>query len=156
MKALFPLLLLAGAAVPADHPKTYLLSLGGISVKDTESISSFAIQTWGVTFKSICRIPNGWRIKAGSSATSDGDLAGDGSQGATWFNHGSPKELRNFVLVTLYDRVQQRDIHSADGSGLVPATFKGYATIQSDDGERKFRLTYKNVMLAPASRCPLA
>jgi hypothetical protein len=156
MKALIPLLLLAGAAGPVDHPRTYLLSVGGIPLKDTQSISSFSIETWGVSFKSICRIPPGWRIKAGSSATPNGALTGQGSQGTTWFNHGSPKELRDFVLVTLYARRQQTDIHSADGSGLVPATFNGSVTIETDDGERSLPLTYKNVTLSRASRCPVA
>lgn len=154
MKAYFPLALLAGTTAPVDHPRTYLLSVASIPLKDTHAIQAFSLTTWGVEFKSVCHIPAGWRIKAGGSATPNGELAGEGSQGATWFNNGSPKELHNFVLVTLYDRVQQSDIGSADGSGLVPATFKGHATISTDDGERKLPLTYKNVKLVPALRCP--
>ncbi|MGH6613539.1 hypothetical protein [Sphingomonas sp.] len=154
MKTLLLPLLLTAVPAPVDHPRTYLLSIGAIPLKDTQSIQAFSIETWGVEFKSVCHIPPGWRIKAGGSATPNGELGGVGSQGATWFNHGTPKELRNLVLVTLYDRVQQDDIHSADGSGLVPATFKGYATISTDDGEQKLPLTYKNVTLVPARQCP--
>lgn len=156
MKALLPLALLAAAPAPTDHPCTFLLSIGKIPLKDTESIEAFSISTWGVEFKSVCRIPGGWRIKAGSSATPNGELAGEGSQGATWFNDASPKELRGFVLVTLYMPVQRDDIRSQDGTSLIPATFKGYATLSTDDGERRVPLTYRNVTLAAARRCPNA
>ena len=154
MRALLPLMLLAIPTAPVDHPHTYLLSIGDIPLKDTQSIEAFSLDTWGVEFDSVCHIPGGWRIKAGSSATPNGELSGEGSQGATWFDTESPKELRNFVLVTLYDRVQRNDVRSADGNGLVPATFKGNATIETDDGDLKLALTYKNVTLVPARRCP--
>lgn len=158
MKALLPLMLLAAAPVPADHPRTFLLSLGKIPLKDTQSIEAFSIDTWGVEFKSVCSIPSGWRIRAGGSATPNGELAGEGSQGATWFKEGSPKELRGFVLVTLYAPVQRDDIRSDDGgdTSLVPATFKGYATISTDDGDLRVPLTHRNVTLTPARRCPNA
>ena len=155
MKLLFPLLLLAPvAASAAEHPRTYLLSVVGLPVKDTQSVKAFSIETWGVEFTSICRIPSGWRIKAGSSATPDGGLSGEGSQGATWFNQSNPRGLRAFVLVTLYAPIQRADIRTADGSGLTPATFKGYTTLETDDGDRRVPLTYRNVTLTPASVCP--
>lgn len=146
-------LALAAAPAPVDHPRTYLLSVGGVALKDSESIQAFSIETWGVEFAAVCRIPSGWRIKAGSSATPNGELSGAGSQGATWFNHASPKELRMFVLVTLYGPVQRADIHDGRG-GVEPATFSGYATLSTDDGTRRARLTYRNVRLTPARRCP--
>jgi hypothetical protein len=103
----------------------------------------------GRRVRAVCRIPGGWRIKAGSSATPDGVLEGEGSQGATWFNRKSPKELKNFVLVTLYDFVQRRDV-----GNLIPATFKGFATISAENGEPKRPLTYKNIRLLSARACP--
>lgn len=126
--------------------------MADIPLKAMESMQAFSFDTWGVEFKAVCRIPPGWRIKAGSSATPDGELTGTGSQGATWFDKGSPKGLHNFVLVTLYDRIQRNDVSS--GAGIVPATFKGYATISTDSGESKLALSYKNVRLIPAARCP--
>lgn len=120
MKALLPLLLIGAAS--ADHPRSYLLSIGGIPLRDTESIKAFSIKTWGVEFNAVCRIPGGWRIKAGSSATPNGELEGEGSQGATWFNQSSPKELKAFLLVTIYAPVQREDIGSPDNG--IPATFK--------------------------------
>jgi len=145
-------LALAAAPAPVDHPRTYLLSVGGIARRDSESIQAFSIKTWGVEFAAVCRIPSGWRIKAGSSATPDGELSGEGSHGATWFNHGNPRELRMFVLVTLYGPVQRADIR--DATGVVPATFKGHATISTDQGTRRARLTYRNLRLTPARHCP--
>lgn len=152
MKALLPLATLLIGASPADHPRSYLLSIGQMQLRDTESIEAFSLKTWGVEFRSVCSIPDGWRIEAGSSATPNGELEGKGSQGATWFNESSPKELQKFVLVTLYAPVQREDAGSPDIG--VPATFKGAVTINTDDGEVQRALTYKNVTLTPARHCP--
>jgi len=154
MKALLPFALFALGAAPVDHPRTYLLSIGNIPLKNTESIEGFSIATWGVEFKAVCHIPGGWRIKAGSSATPNGELAGEGSQGATWFSRSSPQELRSLVLVTLYAPVQRADIRSGGEGSLIPATFKGHATVSTDDGDRRRPITYRNVTLTPARRCP--
>jgi hypothetical protein len=153
VKLLLPFMLLTMGAAPVDHPRTYLLSIGRIPLKDTESIEAFSIRTWGVEFRSVCSIPGGWRIKAGSSATPNGNLEGEGSQGATWFHAASPGELRNFVLVTLYGPVQRADIGASDNG--VPATFKGTATVSTDDGDVQRALGYRNVTLTPARRCPV-
>lgn len=151
MKVLLPVALLTVGAAPVDHPQSFLLSIERIPLRDTESIEAFAIQTWGVRFRSICRIPSGWRLKAGSSLTPNGVIEGEGSQGITWFNHGSPEELRALVLVTLYAPVQRTDIGSPDNG--IPATFKGTATISTDHGDVKRALSYRNITLMPARRC---
>lgn len=153
MKMSLPLILLASASLsassPVDHPRTYLLSLVDLPLESGESLESFSIATWGVEFKAVCRIPGGWRVKAGSSATPNGTLEGEGSQGATWFNQRNPADLRQFVLVTLYDDVQRADVINGPD-----ATFKGQATISTEDGERMAPLNHANVDLTPASRCP--
>lgn len=155
MKNLLPLLLfMPGAASAADHPRTYLLSVINLPIKGMVSVKAFSFDTWGVEFKSVCRVPGGWRIKAGSSATPDGQLAGEGSQGATWFSQRNPKDLHAFVLVTLYAPVQRNDIKTTNPSGLVPATFKGFATIETDDGDKRIPLTFRNITLTPATACP--
>ena len=153
MKLLLPLALIAMGAAPVDHPRTYLLSIGRIPLKGTESIQAFAITTWGVEFKTVCSIPSGWRIKAGSSATPNGNLEGQGSQGATWFNTASPKELRNFVLISLVSPVQRADIGSPNNG--VPATFKGTATVSTDNGDVQRTLSYRNTTLVAARGCPV-
>jgi hypothetical protein len=150
MKALPLLLLMVAQAPPVDHPRTYLASVVGFPLKQDESVESFSIETWGVTFGAVCRIPPGWRITAGNSATPDGVLAGEGSHGATWFSQSSPKALSGFVLVTLYAPVQEQDIVWSHGK--IPATFSGSATISTvDDGEVKASLTSANVRLIRAT-----
>lgn len=149
MKLLLPLALLSTASAPADRPHTYLVSIVDIPLRSGESMESFSIATWGVEFKVVCAIPGGWRIKAGNSAAPDGVLEGEGSQGATWFDQRSPVELRNFVLITLYGPVQADDVRNGPD-----ATFKGQVTISTEEGERKAALTYKNVRLVRAARCP--
>jgi hypothetical protein len=149
MKFILPLMLLATTSAPADHPTTYLLSIIDVPLNNGESIESFSISTWGVEFRAVCKIPGGWRIRAGSSATPDGVLEGEGSQGATWFNRSSPSELRDLVLVTLYDEVQRSDVRNGED-----ATFKGFATVSTPNGEKKTRLSYRNVRLTPARDCP--
>ena len=139
-----------------DHPKTYLLSITGVALKPGESIDRFSIKTWGVTFRAVCHIPDGWRIKSGNFTTPDGVLEGQGSNGVTWLNEEGMRELDALVLVTLYAPVQRRDIKTAGGSGLIPATFKGNAIVQTDDAERRVPLTSANIRLAPASRCHVA
>jgi hypothetical protein len=152
MKALAPLLLLLPvAALAADRPHTYLLSVIGLPTRDAQSVKAFSFDTWGVEFNSVCHIPGGWRIKAGSSTAPNGELTGEGSQGATWFNQSSPSELHAFVLVTLYAPMQRLDRTSL--TGVVPATFKGHATLDTDDGERRVALDYRNIKLTPASTC---
>jgi hypothetical protein len=152
MKALLTLLLVAGT-IPKDHPRTYLASVVELPLRKGESVESFSFSTWGVKFMAICRIPGGWRIKAGSSATPDGELAGEGSQGATWFNQRNPAELRNLVLLRLYGPVQRKALRDSRGNETLPATFKGSAVISTEAGERKVSLTYKNILLTPARRC---
>ena len=152
MKACVLLFLLLPVAAHADdRPRNYLLSVVGLPTRDTQSVKAFSFNTWGVEFKSVCHIPGGWRIKAGSSATSNGELTAEGSQGATWFNQSRPRELRAFVLVTLFAPVQRLDRTS--GSGVVPATFNGYATLETDDGDQRVSLDYRNIRLTPASTC---
>ena len=149
MKALLTLLLAAASAGPQDHPKTYLISVIGLPIKHGEQMEHFSISTWGVEVQAVCKIPAGWRIKAGNSLSPDGVLEGEGSQGVTWFIRRSPTELRHIALVTLYAPIQRRDVRNGPD-----ATFKGTATFWKDDGERKAELTYRNVRLTPARHCP--
>ena len=153
MKVFLPLAFLLVGAAPAKYPRSYLLSIGHFKLKESESVGQFSIKTWGVDFISVCKIPSGWRIKAGSGATPDGEIEGEGSVGATWFRQSSPKELRNLLLVKMYAPVQRNDIGSMENG--IPATFKGAATINSDDSDPTLPLTYKNVTLKPAAHCPI-
>lgn len=149
MRGLLIIAFMALTAAPANH--TYLISIEGVPLKDTENLKAFSFETWGVRVKSVCHIPPGWFIKAGSSATPDGVLAGEGSQGTTWFSSGSPRELRSLALVEISGSVRWNDERS--GSGIVPATLRGFATLETDDGDRKIALERRNIVLRPADRC---
>jgi hypothetical protein len=63
-------------------------------------------------------------------------------------------ELKNLVLLTLYEPVQARDIKLDDKGSLIPATFKGEAVVTTNDEEKKVKLTTANVRLVRAARCP--
>ena len=149
MKLLLSLMLAAAISSPQDRPKTFLMSIVDLPLKSGESVEGFTLSTWGVEFQAVCKIPSGWRIKAGNSATPDGVLEGEGSQGATWFHRNSPAELRPLALITLYAPIQRSDVRNGPD-----ATFKGTATVSTDIGEKKVRLTYSNVHLTPARHCP--
>jgi hypothetical protein len=152
MTALLLLGLAAAAQAPADHPRSYVASISGIALGPNESIDQFKIDTWGVEFQAVCHIPGGWWIEAGGSATPGGSLSGRGSLGATWLDRTALHQLRNLVLVTLYAPVQRIDIRDTGGHVIIPATFKGYAHVYATD--RKLPLTFRNVQLVPAKRCP--
>ena len=155
MKVLILALLAAGAAEPVDHPHTYLLSLRDLPVDANSYVNEFSIDTWGVTTLATCQIPPGWTITAGSSADPSGQVSGTGSLGVTWLGHKRLNQLSSIVLVRLYAPLQRRTILS--GTGEVPATFRGHATIGrygGDDTDRKVRLTWRNVRLTPAKHCP--
>jgi hypothetical protein len=146
---LLSLLLLAVAPTQSDQERTYLASVEGIHLVDKyEMIESFHISSWGVHFLSVCHIPVGWTITAGGSLTPEGLFEGQGGLGVSMPREANPKSFRSLVLVRL-GRVQRRDV------GATPATFKGHATAwDGGDSYRKVTLTYKNIRLVAARRCP--
>ena len=153
MTALLALAFTVAAPAVADRPRTFLASVDGIALGAHESVDAFRIETWGVEFKAVCRIPRGWWIEAGSSATPGGSLTGRGSLGTTWLGRAGLRQLRGLVLITLHAPVQREDIRDGSGAAVVPATFKGEASIQGPR-PRRIRLTHANVRLVPAARCP--
>jgi hypothetical protein len=155
MKAILVLLsLVAAAPVGAEEPHLFLVSVEGITLGRDEQITGFAFETWGVTPKAVCHIPDSWTIQAGRRTNPGGVLAGHGSNGISWFSEGSPSELRDLVLIEFYGPMQVDDIRTADGSGVHPATFKGHADISTDGDDRQEPLTTRNIRLTPAEACP--
>ena len=147
MRSVFSVLLLpllVGAA-PGGGPRTYLVSIVDIPLSARGRLSSFTIDTWGVEVRAICHIPRGWRVQGGGNATPEGVIAGEGTHGATWLGREDAGELQGLALVRLSLPVQRR------AKGPVPATFAGKAVIAE---ERQAQLDYRNVRLAPATRCP--
>ena len=154
MTLLLPLILLASAAVQADRPENYLVSVVDVPLEAGESIEAFTVATWGVTFQTVCAIPSGWTIKAGGSLTPEGVMEGEGSLGISWLPESSPPELKEFALVALYGPVANTALIDPDHSGGVPATFSRSATVSTEDGEKRVALTAENIRLRPADRCP--
>ena len=128
---------------------TYLASIT-VPLGPDERLEAFDFETWGVEVLAVCHIPPGWRIAAGGSAAPDGVIAGKGSHGVTWISDMT--SLKNLVLVSLAGPVQQAD--RSNGSGVVPATFKGKASLETDDAPREVTLGHANVRLTPAEGCP--
>ena len=155
MQMLLALTMTTAALV--DHPRTYVASIVRLNLGPREYVDSFAIKTWGVTFNAVCRIPPGWRIKAGRSAAPDGELTGEGTQGATFLGHHDVSKLHALVLLTLSGSVQQTDLGNPDHGSGEPATFKGPASVGTYGGDgpgRTIPITFANVRLEPATRCP--
>lgn len=140
MNAVLPLALLVVALPQQDSSQGYVVSIVGVPLKAGESIERFALSTQGVSYQAVCKLPEGWTIRAGSSIRGDGVLAGEGSNGVTWLPESSPFELEAIAAVTL-------DIESAANS------FSGSATIFGIDGEREVPLTSNNVRLTAARGC---
>jgi hypothetical protein len=139
------------AAPPREEPKTFLASLT-VPLRKGERLSGFRIDTWGVEFLALCRFPSGWIMRAGRSATPDGVFEGNGTLGATFLD--SDSELRNLALIRLSGPVQLEAI--VERNGQIPATFAGNALLDTPDEDepRRAKLTYANLLLRPADRCP--
>ena len=149
---------LLALASPAQFnpPRTYLASLTAIPMDRRSRIDTFSFDTFGVVFKAVCRIPSGWRIRAGANATLDGVFEGQASQGATWLDARSLKGRGPLLLVTLSSPLRQNEVRATDGSSVIPATFSGWATVQLLDADRpkKVNLNATNIRLVPARECP--
>jgi hypothetical protein len=146
------LALLPAASAGAEPERTYLASVTGIALGPNEYVDAFAVNTWGVDFIAVCHIPPGWEVRAGRRASPDGVLAGRASHGVTFLGRAHLSQLGGLALIRLPGPVQRTRI------GDVPATFSGHAEIGTygtdDDRHRQVRLSYANVRLVPATRCP--
>jgi hypothetical protein len=143
--------LAAAAPAPAAGPRTYLASIEGIAIAANEYVDGFTIDTWGVEIVAVCHLPPGWEIRAGKQASPDGVIAGEASHGVTFLDRPRLGALRRLVLVRLYPPIQRRR------TGDQPATFAGHARIGRYgviERRRQVALTWRNLRLTPASRCP--
>jgi hypothetical protein len=138
--AIWPLAFLIAASAEPGREQSYLVSIVDVPLEAGESIERFALSSQGVSYQAICRLPEGWMIKAGTDIGGGGVLEGEGSNGVTWLPQSSPPELEDLALITL-------DIETA------PKSFSGSATIESMDGERDIILSSKNVRLKAANGC---
>lgn len=148
MKSLALSALLAAAAPAADEPRpeTFLLSIQGITLGG-QGVSGFRIDSWGVDWLAICRIPTGWRLRAGRSANPEGLLEGESTHGVTRLS--GLEALRHVALVRLSGPVQWRD--RPIPNGVVPATFSGTLRLS---GGREIGLGESSLRLTSAGACP--
>lgn len=144
-------IVLTAAPAGTEAPKTYLASLTDLPLRSGERLDSFSIDTWGVSFRAVCQIPRGWRIKVGGSAAPEGVLEGESTQGTTRLSDLAA--LDSLVLITLSGPIQYREIRDGSG-GVMPATFAGKAVIMGPSSGREAPLSARNIKLTPATRCP--
>jgi len=141
-------------SAPPEQPdpvQTYLVSITGIPLGDREFVDSFTVETWGVTYLSVCRFPPGWEVRAGRQASQDGLLSGQASHGVTFIDRARLDELTGLALVEVDGPV------AWGRQGNMPPTFAGTARIGrygTDESRRELRLTEANIRVEPASRCP--
>ena len=106
----------------------------------------------------MCSVPPGWTMTAGSSASPDGKIAGEASQGVTFLDRSRLGRLESLVLVSMFGEVQREDVGKFGSDNYLPATFKGKATVGTygldEDRSREIALTWENVRLVPAANCP--
>lgn len=148
-------LFLASCVTNQDRPQTYLVSVINLPVGgDYSAVQRFGFETWGVRFRAVCHVPEGWRIKAGGLLNPGGVFEGEGSNGVTWFARPNPEELQNIVLVDIYGPVTNETVRDSSGSSIIPPTFAGTATVSTlDDGDQPRPLTLTNIRLRHADRC---
>ena len=147
------LLFALAVAAQAEHggSHTFLLSIDALQIGPQESLTELEMDTWGVRFRAVCHIPQGWRVEAGGNATPEGRLIGRATHGVTRLGRDRLHELRNLVLVDIDGAVRMTD--TLVENGVIPATFKGWARISGQEG-RSVDLTRANLRLRPASSCP--
>ena len=131
--------------------RTYLLSIDAIRLATDERVETFSLETWGVTFKSVCHVPDDWEITV-RGAGIGGLLSGEAGHGVVYLSRTDLPKLKDLALVELSGGIQRAR------QGTVPPTFHGSAFIQVgyEDQSRTVPLTYRNVRLLPATRCPFA
>ena len=146
--ALLLSLLAAPAAEPEEPSATYLLSLA-LPVSAEARTDGFKLGTWAVDVLSVCRIPAGWRVLAGRSATLDGRLEGEATHGVTW--KGDSSEFESLALVRLWGPRRHEEIRTDEV--VHPATFAGTVSILDAGGGEK-PLHQRQIRLTPATACP--
>jgi hypothetical protein len=132
------------------HAETYLASIASLRLRDDEAVERFAVRTWGVQFKALCRIPADWEITAGSFGPG-GRIEGEAGHGATMLREPLA-ELRDLVLIELSGHVQ------GESRGDVPPTFSGEISVfAGQEGRTRIvPVTSANIHLVQASACPSA
>jgi hypothetical protein len=138
------------AAWPSSAATTRaLLSVEALAIPADRSLTAFKIDTWGVEFLAVCRVPPSWEIKAEKYEDPEGLLSGRAD------NHGERlTKLRDLFLVDVYD--YQPLPRGNPKSDYHPASFAGWIEMAAHPAERGKRTTLRaaNFRLIKAARCP--
>jgi hypothetical protein len=130
-----------------------LLSVDGLGLSPREAITAFHIETWGVEFLAVCRLPKSWELKSEKFEDPEGWLDGEAD------THGERlNRLSNMYLVDIYD--YQPQPRGDPKSDYHPPSFAGWVRIgnveASDGGAgRKRTLKASDFRLKDARNCPV-
>ncbi len=143
---------LAQAGPAAAEIRRVLLSVDGLNLPAMESIRAFHLDTWGVEFLAVCRVPPSWELKSEKFEDPAGYFEGRSEA------HGEPfRRMSDMYLVDVYD---YQPLPKGDPRGEYhPASFAGWVTVglaqQFGGGARHKRvLKASNFRLRDASHCP--
>lgn len=136
----------------AAAPRRVLLTVDGLNLPAGQTIRAFHIQTWGVEFLAVCRLPPSWRLSSEKFEDPEGRLDGKAD------THGAAlKSLSNTYLLDVYD-YQPRPRGNANGD-YHPASFAGWVDVgqvEPFDGgiRRKRTLKSDQFRMRDAQGCP--
>jgi hypothetical protein len=128
-----------------------LLSIQGVGVRAGQSIFRYRIETWGVEFLAVCRVPPQWELKSEKFEDSEGYLSGEADT-----HIAATRALPDMYLVDVYD---YQPVSVQDGNVQHPASFSGWVQVGSREQfggwhGRRIPLNARNFRLRDASRCP--
>ncbi len=156
MKQLRHLLVLLGLLVGVAEPcaaevRRALLSVDGLAIPASKSVFAYRIETFGVEFLSVCRLPQSWELKSEKFEDLEGYFSGRADL------HGTP--LRGLTDMYLVDIHLYQPTASRDGNAEHPASFSGWVEVGSREAfgdwhGRKVKLAASNFRLKDAERCP--
>lgn len=131
-----------------------LLSVDGVHLKGAEGIVAFEINTWGVEFLAVCRMPPSWALKSEKYANPEGQLSGKrDAQGLAY------RSLANFYLVDVYN--YEPEAKGNPKSDFHPASFSSWVELGRNEQfgsarGRRVPLKPQNFKLQNARGCPPA
>lgn len=146
----FLLMLLVGGKPGFGQAQRALLTVDGLSIPAEGALAAFRIDTWGVEFLAVCKVPPLWEIKEEKFLDSAGLLSGRSDP-----YHRTLTKLDQMFLVDVYS---YQPLPRGNPKGEYhPASFAGWFEVFDGNGDvikkrRVFRAD--NFHLTPASRCP--
>jgi hypothetical protein len=138
---------LTGASQPSAGIRRVLLSVEGVRIPKGSAIFQYRLDTFGVEFLAVCKLPQSWEVQSEKFENPEGYLSGRADIHGEWLS-----ALKEMYLVDVYD---YRPVASRD----VPASFSGWVEVGSrerfgDWRGHRVQLAANNFRLTDAQRCP--